>query len=282
MIWLLYSPLCEKLPLVRQAARRYSFQLREVNLWQLAPEEVEGLPLAVREAVLSLQQGEDGFYAWKLLEDGEDITEQFEQRFPLDFIQYPDLSWNGTCPTPAAPVLQPLTMARLDEGINGPGGFCLAPLALPVAGEGDWYRIRRQRRDFYRAVEKQIGCFGLSLKEGNLTLGFVLLVPANLARRAGYYTARGDVSKVLVITCLYVPRALRLQGLGTTLLKGAQTYCRQLNLRAVDAAASGRVGDHPYTWWSWRPFEKAGFRLLERRDYADSYPEMAIWRWNCR
>lgn len=282
MIWLLYSPVCDKLPLVRQAARQYGFALTEVNLWTLEPDAAARLPAAVKEAAHSLWQGEDGFYAWKLLEDGKDITGEFEQRYPLDDVDFPDLSWSGTYPKPASPEIKPLTLARLDHGITGPGSFCLAPLALPVAGQGDWYRIRRQRRDYYRAVEKQIGCFGLTVGEGNATLGFVLVAPGPLARRVGYYTAHGDVEQVVVITCLYVPSQLRRQGLGTRLLRGTQVLCRQLAYRAVDAAATGRAQDGPYTWWGHHPFRKVGFELLEPRDFADGYPDMAIWRWNCR
>lgn len=279
MVEVIFSPVCEKLPLVREAAAQYGFELREINLWEVNVTSLMEYPLHIQMMIQTLWSGEDGFYAWKIFEDGCDITWEFEQRYPLQIAACSDSGWKGELPAIDHWELEvkPLTMGLLDEGLQGPGAFCLRPLQ----NEQECTEIQRMRRELYAEVVQRIGCFGLTVQWNGLTLGFVIFLPKDEARRAGYYTARRDeaMAQTLVVCCLYIPGELRGEGLATRLIAEMKKMAPGMGFNRIEVAATHRFFDEEYTWWSKDPFIKAGFTHIEDREYADGYPSMAIWGW---
>lgn len=279
MVEVIYSPVCEKLPLVREAAEQYGFTLQEINLWDVNGQRLLEYPTHIQTMIQQLWSGEDGFYAWKVFEDGLDITREFEMRYPMEVVASPELNWNGDIPTIDHWELEvkPLTMELLDEGLNGPGAFCLGPLQKGQV----WTELRRMRRELFAEVVRRIGCFGLTVQWQGLTLGFINFLPKDEARRAGYYTARQDegMAQTLVVSCLYIPGELRGEGLATRLIAEMKKIAPGMGFNRIEVAATHRFFDEEYTWWSKDPFMKAGFTHIEDRDYADAYPSMAIWGW---
>lgn len=279
MVEVIFSPICEKLPLVREAASRYGLELREINLWEVTGTGLLEYPFYIQAEIQQLWSGEDGFYAWKIFEDGVDVTREFEVRYPLNPAACPAVKWQGELPAINHRKLdvKPITMKRLDEGLRGPGAFCLAALQQGLV----WDEIQTMRRELFAEVVRRIGCFGLTVESDGLTVGFITFLPKDEARRAGYYTARRDeaMAQTLVITCLYIPGELRSEGLATRLVAGLKKLAPGMGFYRIEVAATHRFFDEEYTWWSKDPFLKAGFTHIEDREYADGYPSMAIWGW---
>lgn len=80
---------------------------------------------------------------------------------------------------------------------------------------------------------------------------------------------RIDSQPVWSITCLYIEKSYRRQGLSTELIKGAINYCKLNGVKIIEAYPvipySNKVPD-PFIWTGTpSAFEEAGFVVAERR-----------------
>lgn len=284
MIDVLYSPICEKLPVIRAIARQHGLNPRELNVFALSPAELSQLPGYLQAAIARVRSGEDGFYAWKVFRDGQDITRDFESLYPVGPVCYPDLSWREDLPLIELNTLQvvPLTRSLLENGFRGPGAFCLGGLHGRGTTDGpDWAGAREIRAAFLGQVERSLGCFGSGVCQNGLALGFVTFMPKETARQAGYYTARTNkkIKETLTLGCIYVHSRYRREGLSAILLRSLQNLALDQGFERVEAAVSAFKGTHEYTWWTDSAFRRTGFRRLEDREYDDGYAQMSIWDW---
>lgn len=81
--------------------------------------------------------------------------------------------------------------------------------------------------------------------------------------------AKIDDKPVWSITCFFITKAFRRQGLSTELLKGVIKFCRKKNVRILEAYPAEPYAKNIPAAFAWTgipsAFEKAGFKVVERR-----------------
>lgn len=81
--------------------------------------------------------------------------------------------------------------------------------------------------------------------------------------------AKIDNESVWSITCLFIAKKFRKQGLSAELLKGAIKFCRDQNVKILEAYPAEPYSDNIPAAFAWTgipsAFEKVGFKVVERR-----------------
>ncbi len=81
--------------------------------------------------------------------------------------------------------------------------------------------------------------------------------------------AKIDDKPVWSITCLFIAKAYRKQGLSSELLKGVIKFCREKKVKILEAYPMEPYSNNIPAAFAWTgipsSFEKAGFKVVERR-----------------
>lgn len=273
----LYSPLCEKIPFIRQIAEKYALELYEYNIFDLNENSV-GVPGFVAEKMKEIHMGNDGFYAWYVFVDGKSAPD-FEDRFPTDFILETEEVSGSILPEFTA---EELSVCLIDHDFftseqKGPGTLCLGCLTdQRLERENSFTEIRRQRRSFAEEVIMAHGTFGIALRREQQVIGFLTYMPKNLARRVGFYGGRIDEPAVntLTVGCLFIPKPYRSKGIAKRLLREMIKWAKDAGYSYIEAVVKEKDYGWDCEWWSIHPFGKVGFKKIRPLRYDDGYPNM--------
>jgi len=276
----IYSPLCDKLSYIRKVAKRYGAVLREYNMWEIGDNELERLPQHVRDKILELRQGRDGFYAWVIFANCKYLKD-FESEYPLPMEEAPEtLQVKEEQIEVKNIAVRPIDAKDIEEGLEGVGvtddagrPFCLACLATSRMGEGDSRYIQTKRKEFYLYLIKVSGTFGFLATQNDTVLAFVTFLPKAIARKIGYYTSTSDghLDKTLMVGCLFVPKQLRGEGLATRLISAVVDYAKENGYSKIEATTIPKELNYSWEWWAKYPFEKLGFEMEQERYFDDGY-----------
>jgi GNAT superfamily N-acetyltransferase len=175
-------------------------------------------------------------------------------------------------------VIEPLTMSRwsafadlLDQG--GPAGrcWCVAPLGI------DYRRrpVASNRADFRQAV-KQGPPPGLLALHDQLAVGWCRVTPRDAVPGLdrAFRTRRVDDVPVWSISCFYIRKGHRREGIMTALITAAIEYARAAGAPALEAyPLDGAVSPSATSTGYASTFARAGFSEIARRS-----PERPIMR----
>lgn len=175
-------------------------------------------------------------------------------------------------------VIEPLTMARwsafadlLDQG--GPAGrcWCVAPMGID-------YRRRpaANNRDDMRTVVKQGPPPGLLAFRDGMAVGWCRVTPRDVvpALDGSKRTRRVDEIAVWSISCFYIRKGHRRQGIMTALISAAIDYARNAGAPALEAyPLDGTVSPSASSTGYASTFARLGFTEIAKRS-----PERPIMR----
>jgi len=182
--------------------------------------------------------------------------------------------------------VHPLTPDRWDDlvalfGARGACGgcWCMTPrLTRRDFEAGKGAKNRRRFRDIVMRGEEP----GVVAYRGTRPVGWCAIAPRQVFVQLA--TSRAlkpvDDQPVWSVTCLFVEKSHRRQGVATALLKGAVRFARRRGARIVEGyPVLPRTGDMPdvFAWMGLpAPFERAGFVEVHRHTPARPIMRCAI------
>jgi GNAT superfamily N-acetyltransferase len=142
----------------------------------------------------------------------------------------------------------------------------------------------KQNRERLRALAAAEPTPGLIAYLDGEAVGWIGMSPRETYSRleASKVLARVDEKPVWSIVCFVVGAKLRGQGIASALLSGAIEYARSRGAQTLEAypvaTSRGRISAASAYHGSQSMFEKAGFQLVEVRQWNKSSPERPIMR----
>jgi GNAT superfamily N-acetyltransferase len=142
----------------------------------------------------------------------------------------------------------------------------------------------KQNREGLRALAASEPAPGLVAYRDGEAVGWIGMSPRETYSRleSSKVLARVDDKPVWSIVCFVVGAKSRGQGIASTLLSGAIDYARSCGARTLEAypvaTSRGRISAAAAYHGSQTTFEKAGFQLVEVRQWNKSSPERPIMR----
>jgi GNAT superfamily N-acetyltransferase len=142
----------------------------------------------------------------------------------------------------------------------------------------------KQNREGLRALAASEPAPGLVAYRDGEAVGWIGMSPRETYSRleSSKVLARVDDRPVWSIVCFVVGAKSRGQGIASALLNGAIDYARSRGARMLEAypvaTSRGRISAAAAYHGSQTTFEKAGFQLVEVRQWNKSSPERPIMR----
>jgi GNAT superfamily N-acetyltransferase len=142
----------------------------------------------------------------------------------------------------------------------------------------------KQNRENLRVLAADEPAPGLIAYRGDEAVGWIGISPREAYPRleSSKVLARVDDKPVWSIVCFVVGSKSRGQGVARAMLDGAITYAREQGAQTLEAyplaASRGKVSAASAFHGSQSMFEKAGFHLIEVRQWNNKSPERPIMR----
>jgi GNAT superfamily N-acetyltransferase len=160
---------------------------------------------------------------------------------------------------------RPISRADLEEGMTGPGVYCLR--ALPQSNwsdDPDLRDLQQLRQKLYLELIDGFGTCGLVAVDDDGVVGFTTFMPKTMARRLGFYTLPGDeeLENTLVVACIHVTPTKRGRGIGSMLIQGVKDWAAQRGYSAIEAIGEGQP---QYGWHASAPFLSLDFNVVREQ-----------------
>jgi GNAT superfamily N-acetyltransferase len=160
---------------------------------------------------------------------------------------------------------RPISRADLEQGMEGPGVYCLRSLPRSNwSDDPDLRDLQEVRQRLYLELVDKVGACGLAAVDEEGVVGFVTFMPKTTARRLGFYTLPGDdgLARTLVVACIHVTPTKRGCGIGSTLIQGVKVWAADHGYFAIEAIGEGKP---QYGWHASAPFLASGFEVVREQ-----------------
>jgi len=138
---------------------------------------------------------------------------------------------------------------------------------------------RRFQCDMWAAIFDRVDSIGLLARSGGKIVGQLIYLPKDCAQRIGMPRGvRGDdLQATMVISCVMVHDEFRHRGIASGMIAEAISFCRQRNIKRIEAYVDPRPPDEAADWIpSFSAFRKFGFAIEGPAVAWESHPESRI------
>lgn len=163
---------------------------------------------------------------------------------------------------------RPITRADLEQGMTGPGVYCLRTLPRSNwTDDPDVRDLQQLRQKLYLDLIDRFGTCGLVAVDEDGVAGFTTFFPKATARRLGFYTLpeSNELENTLVVACIHVTPAKRGCGIGSILIQGVKDWAAQRGYSVLEAIGEGQP---QYGWHASAPFLAMGFRVAREQRHG--------------
>ncbi len=163
---------------------------------------------------------------------------------------------------------RPICRADLEQGMTGPGVYCLRTLPQSNwSDDPDVRDLQQLRQKLYLELIDRFGTCGLVAVDEDGVAGFTTFFPKTIARRLGFYTMPGDdeLENTLVVACIHVTQSKRGCGIGSTLIQGVKDWAAQRGYSVIEAIGEGQP---QYGWHASAPFLSLGFEVVREQRHG--------------